>query len=115
MADRKHYIIFEPGDVARDTSFDVDRGAGENRFFSSYLDVSAISGVGATLAAKFQEYDEASDTWFDITGGGFVAKTTVTNERIEFNCNSDRIRAALTITGTTPLITFTLAAHSAPN
>lgn len=107
----KTFITFEDGAVARTTTLNVERGIGPARNFSFYLDVTAASGTSPTLDVDIQEYDEASDKWF--TAASFTQATAVTNERITSVINGARVRALMTIGGTSPSFTFTLSGAGA--
>lgn len=112
---RKLEILFEAGAVARGAgTVNADRGVGEAKDFSAFLDVTAETGV-ATLDVKFQEWDQASAKWYDITGGAFVQATGVTNERITFSVNALRIRCVQVLAGTgPPTMDYTVGAIGAP-
>lgn len=112
---RKQAIIFEAGAVGRATgTVNADRGVGEGKDFSVFLDVTASTGVGETLDVKFQEWDQASGKWFDITGGAFTQATGVTNQRLTFSVNALRIRCVQVIAGTTPTFDYTVGGIGAP-
>jgi hypothetical protein len=111
---RKTEIIFEAGAVGRAAgTVNADRGAGESVNFSAFLDVTAKTGT-LTLDVKFQEWDQASEKWYDITGGAFAQATDVTNERITFAVNALRIRCVQVVGGSTPTADFTIGAIGAP-
>jgi len=111
---RKSEIIFEPGAVVRGPgTVNADRGVGESVNFSAFLDVTAETGT-ATLDVKFQEWDQASEKWYDITGGAFAQATGITNERITFAVNALRIRCVQVLAGATPTMDYTVGAIGAP-
>lgn len=111
---RKTEIIFEAGAVARGAgTVNADRGVGEAVNFSAFLDVTGETGV-ATLDVKFQEWDQASEKWYDITGGAFAQATGITNERITFAVNAFRVRCVQVLAGTTPTMDYTVGAIGAP-
>jgi len=92
-----------------------DRGVGEGKDFSAFLDVTAQTGTSPTLDCKFQEWDQASEKWFDITGAAFAQATGVTNERITFSTNALRIRLVQDIGGSaTPTFDFTVGGIGTP-
>ena len=90
------------------------------------LDVTAVTGAGATLDVKLQAKDTLSGAYVDIAGAAFTQKTLaggpVTDELIVYpgvaetanETVSDIIprvwRAVATIAGTTPSWTFSLGA-----
>lgn len=84
-----------------------DLSPGNVTNFTAFLDVTAASGT-PTLDVKFQEWDEASDKWFDIPSAAFAQKTGVANERITFSSNAKLLRAVRTVGGTTPSFDYTL-------
>ena len=110
----KQYFIFEPGDVARLASFNIDRGIGENKFVTAILDVTAQAGTTPTLDISFEIWDETSAKWHPLaTPVAFTQVTTVLGqETIDFECRATRVRAVVAIGGTTPSYTFTLALHT---
>lgn len=110
---RKQEIIFAQAVGQGTGTVNADRGVGDATSFSAFLDVTASSGT-PTLDVKFQEWDQASEKWYDITGGAFVQATGVTNERITFSVNALRIRCVQTVAGTTPSFDYTVGAIGAP-
>ena len=90
----------------------TDFGGGENREYTAYLDVTAIGGT-PTLDIKFQEWDFASETWFDIPSANFTQATGVTRERITFQSNASRLRCERVVAGTTPSVDYTVGLQSA--
>jgi hypothetical protein len=111
---RKQEIIFEPGAVGRGAgTVNADRGVGEAKDFSAFLDVTAETGT-ATLDVKFQEWDQASEKWYDITGGAFAQATGIGSERITFSVNAKRIRCNQVLAGTTPTMDYTVGAIGTP-
>lgn len=88
-----------------------DRGVGHAKDFVAFLDVTAQTGTLPTLDVKFQEWDESSGKWYDITSAAFAQATGVTNERITFSTNAFRVRCVQAIGGTaTPTFDFTVGA-----
>lgn len=110
---RKQYINFNDGSEVRSASFNADRGAGPNRFFSAVLDVTVVAGTAPTLSVQFQQFDEASGKWSNV--GLLLTQNTVGTTSEDFEVNSERVRAAVVIGGTNPEYTFTLGAATAPN
>ena len=88
-------------------TLNTDFGSGSGREFTAFLDVSASSGT-PTLDVKFQEYDAASDSWFDIPSAAFAQATGVTSERITFTSNAPRLRCNRVVGGTTPSFDYTV-------
>ena len=112
---RKQEIIFESGASGRATgTVNADRGVGEAVNFSAFLKVTASTGTGETLDVKFQEWDEVSQDWYDITGAAFTQATGVTSERITFSTNAFLVRCVQVIAGTTPTFDYTVGAVGSP-
>jgi hypothetical protein len=110
---RKTEIIFEAGAVGRGTgTVNADRGVGDGVDYVAFLDVTADTGT-PTLDVKFQEWDQASEKWYDITGGAFAQATGVTSERITFSSNALRMRCVQVIAGATPTFDYTVGAIGA--
>lgn len=111
---RKTEILFEPGAVARGAgTTNADRGVGDAKDFSAFLDVTAKTGT-LTLDVKFQEWDQASEKWYDISGAAFAQASIVGNERITFSTNAKRIRCVQVIAGSTPTATYTVGGIGTP-
>jgi hypothetical protein len=111
---RKTEIIFEPGAVGRGAgTVNADRGVGEAKDFSAFLDVTGDTGT-PTLDVKFQEWDQASAKWYDIAGAAFAQATGVTNERITFSTNAKRVRCVQVIAGATPTFDYTIGGIGTP-
>jgi len=112
---RKQYINFVNGlDAPYIASFNADRGAGPNRFFSATVDVTVRNGTVPTLQVDFEQFDEASQKFIAIAGAT-LTQSIVGTSSVDFDVNSERIRAVVTIGGTNPEFTFTLGAATAPN
>lgn len=77
---------------------------------SGFLNVTAISGVGATATIKFQ-YSYDNSNWVDIISGAFTASTTTGAKDINNIANNGGAasfyRYVATVGGTTPSVTFT--------
>lgn len=110
---RKQEIIFSQQVALGAGTENSDRGVGNAKDFSAFLDVTAKTGT-LTLDVKFQEWDQASEKWYDITGGAFAQATDVTNERITFSVNALRIRCVQVVAGSTPTATYTVGGIGAP-
>jgi hypothetical protein len=112
---RKQEIIFVQAVGQGLGTANNDRGVGESKNFSAFLDVTGNSGTAETLNVKFQEWDQASEKWYDIAGAAFTEATGVTNERITFAVNALRIRCVQVIGGSaTPTFDFTVGAIGTP-
>lgn len=81
------------------------------------LDVSAISGSGASLTVTVQGFNEASGKWHDVVA--FAPQTAVsaaspvpTSAGLQQSASLDftRYRAQWVVAGTSPSVTFTLVA-----
>lgn len=94
-------------------TLNTDFGVTENRNFTAYLDVSASTGT-PTLDVKFQEWDQASGTWFDVASGAFTQATGVTAQSLSFVSNSRRLRCNRVVGGTTPTFDYTVGIIGAP-
>ncbi|MEB0287222.1 hypothetical protein QN355_11720 [Cryobacterium sp. 10S3] len=70
----------------------------------AYLNVTAASGTTPTLAVKLQDSPDKV-TWYDIPGAAFTSMTTTGTQRISAINIGAYVRAAITITGTTPSFT----------
>ena len=82
--------------------------------YAAVLDVTAGSGSTPTLDVTIEEYDQASDTFFEIDA--FTQATGVTFERVLLNADGlapfgSLLRAVWDLGGTTPSFTFSLALH----
>ena len=111
---RKTSIIFQAPVVGRAAgTVNADRGVGDARNFTAFLDVSASTGTAETLDVKFQEQDPASTDWIDIASAAFAQATGITSERIAFTTNADRIRCVQVIAGTTPTFDYSVGAVGA--
>jgi hypothetical protein len=96
-------------------TINTDRGVGEGKDFSAFLDVTGNTGTAETLNVKFQEWDQASEKWYDITSAAFAEALGVTNERITFSANAFIIRCVQVIGGSaTPTFDFTVGAIGTP-
>lgn len=105
----KQEIIFAQQVGLGAAGANADRGVGDAKDFVAFLDVTAKTGTSPTLDIKFQEWDEASEKWYDITSAAFAQATDVTSERITFSTNAYRIRCVQAIGGTaTPTFDFTV-------
>lgn len=113
---RKQEIIFVADAVGQGLgTINTDRGVGDTKDFSAFLDVTAKTGTNPTLNVKFQEWDQASEDWYDISGAAFAEAVDVTNERITFSTNAFRLRCVQVIGGTaTPTFDFTVGAIGTP-
>lgn len=81
--------------------------------FSSIIvdvNITAISGSGATLTVGVEEYDEVSGTWNDLPAGQMTAMTTVSHQRIQFSKFGVSLRWRFVAAGTSPSIAFTVGA-----
>lgn len=100
--------------------FEVPKGAKGAKFF---LAITAVSGTTPTLALKIQEKDPISGNWVDVNGAAFASKTAVNTDTLEVypgvaavagrrvsGVLGKTIRAFVTIGGTTPSFTCSLAA-----
>lgn len=70
------------------------------------LNCTAASGTTPTLNVKIQASDDGGTTWFDVPNGSFTQLTTTGSQAIQISNFGDTIRAAWTISGTTPSFTF---------
>ena len=110
MSKPRQYTLFD-GTATTTFNTGIAGHGGENAVF--VLDISAASGTTPTLDIVIQEYDEASGTFSTIdtipqqTGVATVRRTVVGSTTPFGN----KLRAAVTIGGTTPSFTFTLSAH----
>jgi hypothetical protein len=112
---RKQEIIFVQAALQGLGTTNSDRGVGDSKDFVAFLDVTANAGTNETLNVKFQEWDQASESWYDITSAAFAEATGVTAERITFTTNAFRIRCVQVIGGTaTPTFNFTVGASGTP-
>jgi len=92
-----------------------DRGVGEGKDYVAFLDVTAVSGNFPTLDCKFQEWDQASEKWFDIASAVFTQAIGAGSERITFSSNALRMRLVQDIGGSaTPTVDFTVGAIGTP-
>lgn len=86
----------------------------ELREFASFskaifiLNVTAVSGSGASMTVTIQEYDPQSGTWADLPGTQFTAVTATGRQRIAFSQFGTNLRANYVRTGSSPSFTFTL-------
>ena len=90
-----------------------------------FLNCTAVSGVGASLAAKLQVLDEISGVWLDVPSATFPAITapgtttltmfpgaaSVANVSVNQTVRNF-YRAVYTLTGTTPSFTFSVGAQA---
>lgn len=112
---RKQEIIFVQAVLQGLGTANSDRGVGEAINFSAFLDVTANAGTAEVLDVKFQEWDQASAKWYDITNAAFAQASGVTNERITFSTNAFLIRCVQVIGGSaTPTFDFTVGAIGTP-
>ena len=112
---RKQEIIFAQQVGLGAAGANSDRGVGEAKDFSAFLDVTASTGTTETLDVKFQEWDQASEKWYDIASAAFTQATGVTSERITFSTNAFLVRCVQAIGGTaTPTFDFTVGAIGTP-
>ena len=84
----------------------VIKNAGEYGEAIFFLDVTAISGSGATLEARLQ-YSSDNAEWFD-SAHAFTPRTSTGKQALPVSVLGTYIRFDYTITGTTPSITFSL-------
>jgi len=90
-------------------TLNTDFGAGANREFTAFLDVSATTGTGEILDIKFQEWDEAGQDWTDLPAAAFAqAPAGASKERITFTTNANRLRMVRTVAGTAPTFDYTV-------
>jgi len=74
------------------------------------LAITAISGVGATLRAIIETSPDGVNNWNQV--GAFGYQTTVCTENNVFPGCDRFVRANVTISGTTPSVTFTINGES---
>ncbi|MEV0618542.1 hypothetical protein AB0I81_34805 [Nonomuraea sp. NPDC050404] len=60
----------------------IDFGAATSYGLQAYLHVTAFTGTSVTVKLQESSDDGDSDSWADVTGGGFTAATGVTSQRI---------------------------------
>jgi predicted secreted protein len=105
------YVLHALGaETATGNGTGVDRGAGNTSStgFAAEIQVTAVSGTGTpTITGKLQDSTD-NVTFGDVTGGGFTARTAIGAEHITHASTSLKryVRAAWTISGTTPSLTF---------
>lgn len=92
-------------------TYNFDFGSGDGRQITAFLNVSAATGT-PTLDIKFQEWDQASGTWFDIPTAAFTQATGVTSQRITFASSAPRLRCNRVVAGTTPTFDYTVGYHA---
>lgn len=82
------------------------KNAGEYGEAVFFLDVTAISGSGATLEARLQ-YSSDNATWYD-SAHAFTPRTTTGKQALPVSVLGTYIRFDYTISGSGPSITFSL-------
>jgi uncharacterized protein (DUF983 family) len=76
---------------------------GKGSLFETFIDVTAISGTGATLDIKFQESDDGT-TFTDILS---VPQFTAVGKKTEYIKSTKKyVRYVLTIAGTSPSVSL---------
>lgn len=74
----------------------------------AYLNVTAASGTTPNLAVKIQDSAD-NTTWFDVPSAAFTAVTAAGSQRLSITGPLGvYVRAAYTVTGTTPSFTADL-------
>lgn len=73
----------------------------------AYLNCSAVSGSSPSAAIKLQDSPDGV-TWYDIPSATFTAVTAAVQQRLVVSNVGSNVRAVVTITGTTPSLTFDL-------
>ena len=101
---REHTLF--PSATKSSSSQSNVKNAGEYREAIFFLDLTAISGVGATLTVRLQ-YSPDNATWYESTHA-FTPRTTVGKQALPVNVLGTYVRFDYTIVGTTPSITFSI-------
>jgi len=82
------------------------KNAGEYGEAIFFLNVTAISGAGATLETRLQ-YSSDNETWFD-SAFSFTSVAATGKQALPVSVLGKYVRFDYTISGTTPSITFSL-------
>lgn len=83
------------------------KNAGEYKEAVFFLDLTAISGSGATLKDLRLQYSSDNAAWFN-SAHAFTPRTTTGKQALPVSVLGTYIRFDYTITGTSPKITFSI-------
>jgi hypothetical protein len=74
-----------------------------------FLDITAISGTGATLAIDLQTYNTLADKWHKLAE--WEDKTATGTDEGFVTILGEKVAVDYTVSGTNPSITFSVTAH----